>query len=150
MVICNKPYDIQIITIYNLPPHQKRWDLIFSFYQRIVTMKLNLATQSHSGLVLKAVELLMSTTYAPFLLESKKAKLNISIPNNTTNLINLRGRDKKKVLTKQKEGKYYITFVLLNPSANKMISAIIAESGTTIDIGRNILFKLSGSSVRPA
>ena len=31
-----------------------------------------------------------------------------------------------------------------------MISAIKAESGTTIEIGRNMLFKLSGSSVLPA
>lgn len=43
-----------------------------------------------------------------------------------------------------------LTFVLLKPSANRIISAIMAESGTTIDIGLNILFKLSGSSVRPA
>ena len=42
------------------------------------------------------------------------------------------------------------TFVLLNPSAKRMISAIIAESGTTMDIGRNMLLRLSGSSVRPA
>ena len=44
----------------------------------------------------------------------------------------------------------HFTFVLLNPSANKMISAIIAESGTTIEMGLNMLFKLSGNSVRPA
>ena len=42
------------------------------------------------------------------------------------------------------------TFVLLNPSAKSMISAIMAESGTTMEIGRNMLFRLSGSSVRPA
>ena len=42
------------------------------------------------------------------------------------------------------------TLVLLNPSANRIISAIKAESGTTIDMGRNMLFKLSGSSVLPA
>ena len=42
------------------------------------------------------------------------------------------------------------TLVLLNPSPNNKISAISVESGTTIDIGRNIDFKLSGSSVRPA
>ena len=42
------------------------------------------------------------------------------------------------------------TLVLLNPSPNRMISAIMAESGTTIEIGRNMLFRLSGSSVRPA
>ena len=40
--------------------------------------------------------------------------------------------------------------MLLNPSANKIISAIMAESGTTIEMGLNMLFKLSGSSVRPA
>ena len=43
-----------------------------------------------------------------------------------------------------------MTFVLLNPSANKIISAIMAESGTTIEMGLNMLFKLSGNSVRPA
>jgi len=42
------------------------------------------------------------------------------------------------------------TFVLLNPSPNRMISAIRVESGTTIDIGRNIDLRLSGSSVLPA
>ena len=31
-----------------------------------------------------------------------------------------------------------------------MISEIRQESGTTMEIGRNMLFKLSGSSVRPA
>ena len=40
--------------------------------------------------------------------------------------------------------------MLLNPSANRIISAIMAESGTTIEIGLNMLFKLSGNSVRPA
>ncbi len=43
-----------------------------------------------------------------------------------------------------------LTLVLLNPSPNRMISAMYPESGTTIEIGRNMDFKLSGSSVRPA
>jgi len=42
------------------------------------------------------------------------------------------------------------TLVSLNPSPNNIISAIIALSGTIMAIGRNIAFKLSGSSVRPA
>ncbi len=42
------------------------------------------------------------------------------------------------------------TLQLLKPSAKSVISAIRVESGTTIEIGRNIDFKLSGSSVRPA
>ena len=50
----------------------------------------------------------------------------------------------------QKYQKYQHTLVLLKPSAKRIISAIMAESGTTMDIGRNILFKLSGSSVLPA
>lgn len=40
--------------------------------------------------------------------------------------------------------------MLLNPSPNRMISAIRVESGTTIEIGRNIDLRLSGSSVLPA
>lgn len=42
------------------------------------------------------------------------------------------------------------TLVFSKPSAKSVISAIIVESGVTIAIGRNIDFKLSGSSVRPA
>ena len=37
-----------------------------------------------------------------------------------------------------------------NPSPNRIISEIMAESGTIIAMGLNMLFKLSGSSVRPA
>lgn len=40
--------------------------------------------------------------------------------------------------------------VLSKPSLNRLISAIIALSGTIMEIGRNIDFKLSGNSVRPA
>ena len=36
------------------------------------------------------------------------------------------------------------------PSPKRIISAIMAESGTIMAMGRNMLFKLSGSSVRPA
>lgn len=42
------------------------------------------------------------------------------------------------------------TRVSWNPSPNKLISAIILLSGTIIEIGLNMDFKLSGSSVRPA
>lgn len=42
------------------------------------------------------------------------------------------------------------TLQLLKPSANSRISAITAESGTTMEMGLNIDFRLSGSSVRPA
>ena len=42
------------------------------------------------------------------------------------------------------------TLVLLNPSANSRISQIRLQSGTTMAMGRNMDFKLSGSSVRPA
>lgn len=37
-----------------------------------------------------------------------------------------------------------------NPSQNKLISAIMLLSGTIIEIGLNMDFRLSGSSVRPA
>ena len=37
-----------------------------------------------------------------------------------------------------------------NPSLKRMISAMRAESGTIMAKGLNMLFKLSGSSVRPA
>lgn len=40
--------------------------------------------------------------------------------------------------------------VSLKPSPNRVISAMSILSGTIIDIGRNIDFRLSGSSVRPA
>jgi len=43
-----------------------------------------------------------------------------------------------------------LTFVFPKPSPKRMISAMRLESGTTIAIGRNIDFKLSGNSVRPA
>lgn len=36
------------------------------------------------------------------------------------------------------------------PSEKRMISAIVAKSGTIIAIGRNKAFKLSGSSTLPA
>ena len=36
------------------------------------------------------------------------------------------------------------------PSPNRTISAIIAESGTIMAMGRNILLRLSGNSVLPA
>ena len=41
-------------------------------------------------------------------------------------------------------------FALLNPSEYIMISAISAKSGTIIDTGRTMAFKLSGSSLLPA
>ena len=37
-----------------------------------------------------------------------------------------------------------------NPSPKRMISAIMAESGTIIAMGLNMLLRLSGSSVLPA
>lgn len=40
--------------------------------------------------------------------------------------------------------------VFWKPSPNRLISAIMLLSGTIIEIGRNMDFKLSGSSVRPA
>jgi len=43
-----------------------------------------------------------------------------------------------------------LTLVCEKPSPKRMISAIKPESGTIIEIGRNMLFKLSGSSVLPA
>ena len=43
-----------------------------------------------------------------------------------------------------------LTLVCENPSPKRIISAIMAESGTIMEMGRNMLFKLSGSSVRPA
>ena len=41
---------------------------------------------------------------------------------------------------------HQLTLVLLNPSPKRMISEIMQESGTTIEIGLNILFRLSGNS----
>eukprot|EP00959_Pyramimonas_sp_CCMP1952_P089248 1867434-Pyramimonas_sp.AAC.1 len=41
-------------------------------------------------------------------------------------------------------------FAVWNPSLNIMISAIRVKSGTIIDTGRTIAFRLSGSSDRPA
>jgi hypothetical protein len=49
-----------------------------------------------------------------------------------------------------KKWKISLTLVFPKPSPKRMISEIIAESGTTIAMGRNIDFKLSGSSVLPA
>lgn len=43
-----------------------------------------------------------------------------------------------------------LTLVLPKPSPNRMISEIMPESGTTIAMGRNMDFKLSGNSVLPA
>ena len=42
------------------------------------------------------------------------------------------------------------TLQLLKPSPNRVISAMRVESGTTMEMGLNMDFRLSGSSVRPA
>lgn len=58
-----------------------------------------------------------------------------------------------EIFTLKKRGK--ITFLALilyavNPSENRVFSAMMSESGTHMAIGRNMDFKLSGNSVRPA
>ena len=56
----------------------------------------------------------------------------------------------KKNIARICQDSLVFTFVFENPSPNKIISAMSVESGTTIEIGRNMDFKLSGSSVLPA